>query len=92
MENALTWKKSTMFAMKLKAGQKELQCVLLKFHRKTMMMSITYFTWYWVFSLEKKNFSIETLLQKTYLAEGKAWYLKMKILLEVPVTERYHLL
>ena len=37
-------------------------------------------------SLEKKNFSIENLLQKTYLAEAKAWYLKMKILLEVPVT------
>ena len=86
MENALTWKKSTMFAMKLMAGQKELQCVLLKFHGKAMMMSVTCFKWYWVFSLEKKNFSIEILLPKTYLAEGKAWYLKMKILSEVPLT------
>ena len=86
MGNALTWKKSTIFAIKLKAGHKELQCVLLKFHRKTMMMSITCFTWYWVFSREKENFSTEILLQKAYLAEGKAWYLKMKILSEVLVT------
>lgn len=40
----ITWKKSTIFAMKLKAGHKELQCVLLKFHLKTLMMSITCFT------------------------------------------------
>lgn len=34
----------------------------------------------------KKNFSVEILLQKEYLAEEKAWYLKMKILSEVLVT------
>ena len=57
--------------MKLKAGQKELQWVLLKFHRKKMMMSITGFTWYWVFSLEKKISVSKFFYKKNTLQKKK---------------------
>ena len=58
----------------------------LKFHQNTMMMSLTCFSWYWIFSLGKKNFSVEIVLQRLYLVEEIAWYLKLKMLSKVLVS------